>query len=226
MSFLPHSELGYMAWLFALTILGILSLVYWETRPNRRDATSIPPLSPLRNNTSSLVGKTQIIPEPNDYQENLEHKNNFRQFIKRDVNKVYQEAEAVMNAVKSKLRPRGEVYFNFSRSLEYVMRALGQEKESLNKILQSEHISNRDFTLLQKHFCDFFSKYQKIVHWSRDAGKDANYNFAGPGNQGEWREADEKMRHSLNQFIGHPVFGALSADNGGIKNLNRVGWWW
>ena len=201
--------------IFGLSMLGFNQIGAMRDRHRRRPVETPPAL--------------QAIPEQNDYQENLEHKNNFRQLIKRDVNGVCEEANKVMEEIINKLRAKGGVYFDFARSLEYVLAPVNEIQELLNKVLDAEdgQLSNRAFLFLQNLFRDFFEEYQTAILWIRDAATHAGYGFVGSGNQASWRKHDKDMREQLHKFVGHPVFANLAAKNGSIEsNLKWDGWWW
>lgn len=175
---------------------------------------------------SSIREPPQIISEPDDYQENLEYKHSFQQFIRRDAYNVWEISNAVMDEIIKKLRTIVGIYTNFGRSLEYVMRPLNEEKAALDRILQAGRLSNREFTILQKRFCVFFREYHKTIHWIRDAGNDAGFKFSTSENYTKLRMRDSEMRKELKGFLHHPIFQALLGPHDSV--VNNIEWndWW
>jgi hypothetical protein len=129
--------ISYDWWVLGVLFLGSLGLVVYSHRRDRRQEIATPPLVANIQPTiavSPTVEALRNVPEQNDYQENLEQKNHFQQFIKRDLHRTCREADIVMTAIVVTLKFKGGVYADFSRCLEEVMNALVYRRGRLEGI--------------------------------------------------------------------------------------------
>lgn len=167
MSFLPHSEIGYMTWLFFLTIIGVLVLAYWDTRKSSQEAGS--PILPTKN--TSLIG----VPPPLSASDvvNIEK---FKVVFRAHASPACNNIREIERKLREKwthgkgpkdLALKDESFFILTHN--GVLVPFSNAQSRMMKVLEGSDKNN--LQVLQEHFVELFLTYQNFVRWTYRLGE-------------------------------------------------------